>query len=305
MHASPSTLLQLAIVAIMASTPVAGTASPARVQWELDATLASLNEQGHLYRDDGQPLEITTEPRLRWELGAVLDVAAEGDGLPVLAVTPGGGAARMGLAVGDRVVAINGETRLGGAGTASRLAEAVGARSGDLVLDIVRGDRQVELRGTADAVSIPGYRMRIDAQPAPGSTCGQISLQTLNSPRDWVFPVRLVAINGRAIFDTDRTLYTLEPGIHEITLDELVPSYRFTRSALLDRAREQRAGRTRKTMVLDVRAGVSYRLAARLHPDRLDDIDEAGYWDPVVVRHSLQRCVRGGLPPVNGEAQAR
>lgn len=290
----PRIPLLIALATLATSHPA--IAMPSRVQLELEATLASLNERGHLFREDGTPLEIAMSPRQRWELGAVLDLAAEGPGLPVLAVTPGGAAARLGVAVGDRIKTINGRELGDGADVGAQVAAAVDAGNGDLELSLERGGKPLSLSGAADGTTLPGYRVVIEAGAAPGSRCGVVSLQQLNAPRENLYPLRILAINGRAIFDPQRMLYTFEPGRHELVVDEAIASQRFPGAARIERDRERRYQRTTKTLVLDIVPGVQYRIGARFLPETGQDIRGNAYWEPVVARRSSQACQRSGIP---------
>jgi hypothetical protein len=176
------------------------------------------------------------------------------------------------------------------------VAAAVGAGNGRLELALEREGRPLQLSGEADGTTIPGYRMVIEAGAAPDSRCGVVSLQQLNAPRENLYPLRILAINGRTVFDPQRMLYTFDPGRHELVVDEEIASQRFAGTARIDRERERRYQRTAKTLVIDIAPGVQYRIGARFLPETGQDIRGNGYWEPVVARRSAQSCQRGGIP---------
>ena len=292
--------LAAAIAAAMAAPTTvamdaANASAPSRPQVEIENALASLGERGQLPLPGDPPLELSSPARERWELGAVLDLAAQGVGLPVLAVSPGGPAAAMGLAAGDRVLAINGTAQSGGPGAAGRLATALGAREGALALDIARNEQRLTLQGEASSVTVPGYSIRVEPSGAPGSTCGSVTLIQIDRPREQLFRVALIGINGRANFDAGRQIFELQPGRHSFGLDELIPSDRFSGGEHFDRQRARQRNRTDQELVIDVEAGVNYQLAARLLPREQRDIDSGRYWEPVIAKQRAQACRGSGI----------
>ena len=94
--------------ALIAAAWATGLATSAHAQStrELDAALLQMSERGDL-KDTGAPQVIQKPAQVRYELGTVVDVrAAQRNGLPVLALTHDGPAARVGLKAGDRLVGL-------------------------------------------------------------------------------------------------------------------------------------------------------------------------------------------------------
>ncbi len=109
----------------------------------------------------------------RFELGAVLDVRkSQPDGVPVLAVSPGSAAERIGLHSGDRMQAINGVGLLGVEDAAARIADGLASRDGAIHLTIARGGSSLQLEGMVDVIDIPAYRMTIGPLPAKADAHG-------------------------------------------------------------------------------------------------------------------------------------
>jgi predicted metalloprotease with PDZ domain len=134
---------------------VAGSAAAAepdpRIAEEIETALLRLAELGALDAlEGGRPLIVEREPRVRYELGAVVEIGPELRHADVVAITPGGSAAAMGLAVGDRIHAINGVSLVGQADPGAAFAQAV-MQSGAL-----------QLSGSAEPVLVPGFRLRIE-----------------------------------------------------------------------------------------------------------------------------------------------
>lgn len=201
----------------------------------------------------------------------------------------------LGEAVGDRVLAINGQAQSGGSEAAGRLAKAIGARDGQLAVDIERREQRLALQGEASSVTVPGYSIRVEPSGAPGSTCGIVTLISIDRPREQLFRVALVGLNDRANFDAERRVFALEPGRHTLGVDELIPSDRFSGSEHFDRQRLRQRSRTDQRIVIDVQAGVSYQIAARLLPREERDIGSGRYWEPVIARQRAEACRGGGI----------
>jgi|GEM_PF-7130937 len=113
------------------------------------------------------PRVIERPEQERFELGAVMDVRKPySDGVPVLAISPGGAAERLGMLVGDRLLSINGIDVAGINNAAERIAEGLVAQDGTVALEIRRGDQQLWFEGKVDVVQIPGYVLTIEPPAA-------------------------------------------------------------------------------------------------------------------------------------------
>ena len=323
-----------ATTALLLTVALAGAAiaaePPPAVRAEFDAALLRLADADRLPRGADESWHISQPPRVRHELGAVLDLAAAGAaGAAVLAVTPGGAAERAGLRSGDRVLALNGR-RLQAGLDAEALHEALAAEGGALVIELRRDGREMELRGVADSISLPGYQLLLaGAAGEAASRCGRVSVFDAFPRSQQVYPVVLIAIDGR--HPGDGPAYRLTPGRHRLTVSEAIDDRQFSGVAQFQRSRGQRqstpdaAERLRSTpgqpirdgarvlhvpaapattaavprgpsrsrykdLEIDVRPGITYRIAAQFHVDRRHDIRGNGYWDPIVYAESPEPC---------------
>ena len=125
----------------------------------------------------GEPLAISHPEQQRFELGAVLDVRSTApEGLIVLALTPGGAGERMGLAVGDQIVDINGYSMVEADGLVARLKEALASDDGQVQMTLLRGKQPLIVNGAADLIRIPAYTLTVAAAAADQpSGCGFVS----------------------------------------------------------------------------------------------------------------------------------
>ncbi|MFC4729155.1 PDZ domain-containing protein [Coralloluteibacterium thermophilus] len=254
---------------------------------EIDAALLRVADAHALADDADGPLLIEQPARTRYELGAVIDVRERtGDGLPVLAVTPGGAAERMGLRTGDRLLAINGH-RLAGGVDAEALADAVGADGGPLDVEVRRDGAALRLHGAAERVELPAYRLSVGGASGGDSRCGRINTFDVAPRGRHIYPAILIAVDGRSPGPTTADSFRVEPGRRTLTVAENIDVRQL--STLTQQLRS-RGGRARyKTLEVDVEAGTTYLLGARFDPSR-GGSTRNDYWEPVIWRQVAERC---------------
>jgi membrane-associated protease RseP (regulator of RpoE activity) len=307
---TPRSRLATALAAVLLGAFIGPGASlaaePTTAQVEaFDEALLRLADAGQLPAA-GQPVTISQPPRTRHELGAVLDLATTGSGAAVLAVTPGGAAERLGVRAGDRVLRINDMPLQPGAGP-EPLRRALDAGGGALVVVVQRDGRPLELRGAADSVSLPGYQLLLAGfDGAPGSTCGRVSVFDVFPRNRQVYPVAIIAIDGR--HPGPGPVFQLQPGRHVLTVSENIDPNQFSGVSQYQRSRNirpgvpavdadpgagpaaQRAGSPYKDIVIDVAAGVTYHVAAQFHPDRRHEVRTNAYWEPLLFSETPEAC---------------
>lgn len=285
------------------------TALQQRLHEELQAVLLRLVESGELSAQDAESLSLSAPHSQQADFGAILDVRYRADadhGLPVLGVTPGGGAATLGLQPGDRIVAINGDSLLqrgadarGRALAASRLREGLLATPDAIELRVVRGASELTLQGAVRVVQLPAYRLDLGAAlagtawaaaapVAAESVCGRVSVFDIAPRSQRLYPAVLIAIDGEAPGAGNSESFRLAPGRHRLTVAEAIDSRQFDAIAL-----RQRDGRQRdryKELEIVVEPGVTYRLAARFHLEERNSIRDGAYWEPVIWKESFEPC---------------
>lgn len=310
--------LSIALAALFAASAPAHADPAERLTAEVDAALLRLADSGELPVEDA--LRIEQPPRIRRELGAVLDLAAGSRGAPVLAVSPGSAAERIGLRLGDRVLVLNG-LDLRGAVDAAQLHAAVEAGEGGLVLTVERDGSEQQLRGLADSTTLPGYQLLLAGVADVASSCGRLSVFDVFPRSQDVFPVTVIAIDGR--YPGPGPSFRLEPGPHVVTVAERIDAYEFTpietrlrssggRSAAgglgtrgeaagirghelseITPPAERMRSKIRsayKDIELVVQPGVTHRLAAQLHEASVSSVRQNTYWTPIVWKESSELC---------------
>lgn len=303
----------LALALLLAGGAQAQDAAPRaieqRLHEEMQAVLLRLIEAGELKAEDAEELALVAPASQQADFGAILDVRYRADadrGLPVLGVTPGGSAALIGLRAGDVLLAVNDQSLQGLGGdaqgrtlAAQRLREELLASSDAVRLKVARADAELTLSGPVPVVSLPAYRLQLGAALAQASLavnlagdgvseCGRISVFDIAPRRQKLYRAILIAIDGQNPGPTHSDSYRVAPGRHTLTVAEAIDSHQF--SSLKNFERGQRGRERYKELVIDVQPGITYRLAARLNPDKRQEVQDGGYWDPTIWKEWPETC---------------
>ncbi len=219
-----------------------------------------------------------------WDLGVVLELRRPyREGMEVLAVTPDGAAARLGLRRGDRIHAINGRS-LTGPAPADAYADAISRSHGRVSLDVVREGNPLQLSGELALVSqVPiagcGYVTTIDATPRS---------------KESVFSAEITMIDGESTPLAPQNRHQLPVGRRVLVVAERIDDHRFNDSQNLQRRnmKQREMARAYKALIVDVAPDTAYSIGARLLTDRLDSasIRDNAYWEPVAWRSVHTRC---------------
>lgn len=268
------------------------TAQDATLRREIETALSRAAETGAL-AGDGKPTTVRSEARIRYELGAVVDLhrAGAGNGLAVLAVTPGSAASRLDLRPGDRLLAINGR---GISARTDTLQQAIDAGNGKLAVQWLRAGKRHAAQDRADAVAVPAYQLTVGGRSAAG--CGFVSDRQGVVPKSrHVFQAGITRIDGRSTPLAGQFEYELPAGQHVLTIAESIDRSRLSLSQQRQihlAHRLKTAAQSYKTLVVDVQPNTTYRIGVRLLPERLDEasIRRNAYWEPVVWESRPQTC---------------
>ena len=280
---------------LIAAAWATGLATSAHAQStrELDAALLQMSERGDL-KDTGAPQVIQKPAQVRYELGAVVDVrAAQRNGLPVLALTPDGPAARVGLKAGDRLVALNGVRLDGTTPPAPLLEQAMQRGAGRVSAEILRGTTPLKLEGAAGVVAVPAYRIEIG--PETRGACGFVTAHAGTVPKSQgIFRADITTIDGRSTPLQPVNRHRLPVGRHVLVVREFIDRHRLNSAQLLqiDKMKRFAMAKAYKPLVVDVKPNTSYRIGARLLRDRLDtqSLRDNAYWEPVVWEEVPETC---------------
>lgn len=280
---TPTLLPLLFAIGISHASP----ADDAAIAREIDAALLRLADRGQI-----ADATISRPSRIRYELGAVIDVRApDPKGLAVLAITPGGPAARMGLRRGDRLMRVNGTPAAEAAKPASAVVESIAAAHGRVDLQVRRGAQTLALSGQAERIVLPAYSLQMGAASAAAtnadSSCGRISTFDAMPRSQHLFPAVVIAIDGRTPPAAGES-YRLPAGHHRLLLADRIDSDRFSAVQLKQR---DDLGRGRyRTLEIDVTPGNTYLLAAKLQNQERMKMASGAYWSPVVSRIVPEPC---------------
>lgn len=221
-----------------------------------------------------------------WGFDAVLDSrSAHRDGLPVLAVTPGGSAERMGIAVGDRVLAINGRVLTGVDAPARTLDDALHASNGRAQVLILRNGSRITLQGALSrspaAATLAGCGYVSDTDPTPRTTEG-------------IYTGEVTQVDGRSTPLGDTNRLRMKAGPHVLVVQEFIPGQWLNSGQRRARRLMQKRlqAKAYKALLVDVQPNTRYSVGVRLLRDKLDatSIRDNAYWEPVVFATRGEAC---------------
>jgi hypothetical protein len=297
-----------------------GGASPQaeqRVRQDMQATLSNLGSSGALGQHPDQVAVSLDEPARRvTSLGALVDstsAQSARDGLHVLGATPGSNADRLGLRPGDVIVAINGTSLrdLGGdqhgrALAATTLKAVVDGLPDDakLQLAVMRGGSAVTLSGPLEPVYLPAMHVDLggavasaDVHPAaalastapadaaPAEGCGRISMFDVAPRGEHLYGVRILLIDGTTPGPLGTPAFRVSAGEHHLLVAENIPTTQLGAGEFATFRRQ-----TSKPLTVNVKPGTTAMVAAELHPGKATQLNNGGYWDPVVWREVAESC---------------
>lgn len=299
-------LLALAAAVAAAAPARAGEDTASQLRDELGAMRLQLAERG-LFADlasGAAPLTVELPADRRVDLGLVVDstdAAHARDGLHVLAVTPGGLGARMGVRAGDVVTGVNALPLAGlGADASGRAAAAIRLREtlealpdgSALALEVNRSGRALALNAPVERVSLPAMRVELaaaDPAQADGSSCARISTFDVAPRNRHIYPVALLLIDGNNAGVRGQENFRVTPGRHVLTVVEHIDRVQLPSTLIARAGRDSRV--STKTLTIDVEPGMLYQLGAQLEIDRLSSPEPGeAWWHPVVWRSVPSRC---------------
>lgn len=275
---------------IAVAQPANAQADKQQLSRDIEAALLDLGDRNALGSSD-TPLTVAAPAQVRYELGAVVDAGAAG--ATVMAITPGGAAERLKLQPGDRLVAINGTRIAGAPDPMATLERAVRGGDGTLRINVARDGHAFQVAGQADVVAIPAYQLTVGAPGSGG--CGFVT--STHGPRPnsrGIYRAEITRIDGRSTPLQRVNRHRTDSGRHVLTVRELIERSWLSNAQIVQIERMQRLkdARAYKTLVVDVKPGISYRVGARLLRDKLDadSIRANAYWEPVVWEAAPERC---------------
>lgn len=279
-------------------------AAERRLREELRALVAELVESGAFGDRSAQEISLSVDsPAQRVSnLGLLVDSARDdGDGLRVLAVTPGGDAERMGLRAGDRLLALNGARLAGIGGAAAVLRRNIDElpNGSPLAFEAKRDGRVQTFSGKLSSVELPAMRLTIGAAAAntasPGAVppiaaargCGRISDFDVAPRQQHLHGAKILSIDGEVPGPGGSKSYQVTAGHHVLKIAEQIES-RYL--AFNDRLRNSGVESRHKTIEVDVEPNTTLFVAARLDDARRNEWRDGAYWEPVIWRTSPEAC---------------
>ena len=299
----------LALLAVLALSGFARAGSAdanveQRLRGELNAIMTELIQSGAFDGEDS--LEVGAPARRVADLGLLVDSAhADARGLRVLAVTPGGGAERIGLRAGDTLLALNGTSlaRSDGGATLRDTVDALPDGS-PLAFYVQRDGATQTLSGPLRSIELPPMRLTVGAgaqlaaAAAPRDRgarvddaiggCGRISDFDSAPRQQQLHAAKIISIDGTTPGPDGAKSYRVAAGTHVVKVAEDIESRYLSFS---DRARSAGpATRRYKTLSVDVAPGTTTLIAARLIPEQRNNPTDGAYWEPVAWKQVDEAC---------------
>ena len=278
-----------------------------RVREELRAAMTGLIESGAFGNPPPQQISLDVDsPAQRVSnLGVLVDSAqARGDGVHVLAVTPGGAAERMGLRAGDVLVGVNGNS-LADAAAAASLRQTIDALpdGSTLAFDVRRDGAPRAVSGKLAGVYLPAMHLSVGngvalASAASGATsgerevamqgCGRISDFDVAPRQDHLHAAKIISIDGITPGPTGTRAFRVTAGTHTVKVGEQIESRYLSFN---DQQRNGGVSSARyKTLSVDVAPDTTTLIAARLNEDQRSNPQGGAYWDPVAWKQTTESC---------------
>jgi len=230
------------------------------------------------------PAPLAAGSMLQAGLGIVVDGRDPEEGLLVRALTPGGTAERLGVRVGDRLVAVNGQRIEGVRMTHAMLDSLAAAADGQVRLELLRDGQAVSLAGPA-----------VEAGTAVSQGCGWVS--TVGVPprvTRKIFPAAITQINGRSTPLEEQNRYRVPAGRNVLVVQEFIDRHRIPTADVrrIQRMQARESARAYKVLVVDVEPGTRYSIGAELIEEGLtpEAIRENAFWQPVVWESRPEAC---------------
>jgi PDZ domain-containing protein len=308
-----------ASAAAVHSTAGAGLTVEQRLREELNVVMMDLIQSGAFGSTSPQQiaLDIDSPPQKVSNLGLLVDSkGGAGEGLHVLAVTPGGNAERMGLRAGDVLLALNGAqlSSTDGAATLRRTVDTL-PDGGRLDFNVQRDGRTAAMGGAATSLYLPAMHLSVgsgtalasnaDGAGAPAQAagspqgsygtpssdmsqgCGRISDFDVAPRGQGLHRATIISIDNRTPGPFGSKSYQVGVGTHTVKVAEHIESRYFSFNS---RQRNAQVGGGYKTLTVDVVPDTTYLVAARLNEDQRDNPANGAYWDPVVWKQGPETC---------------
>jgi hypothetical protein len=297
----------------------AGLTVEQRLREELNVVMMDLIQSGAFGNTAPQQiaLNIDSPPQKVSNLGLLVDSKSSGagDGLHVLAVTPGGNAERMGLRAGDVLVALNG-TQLSPADGAATLRNTVDTLpdGGRLDFNVRRDGHATTVGGAATSTYLPAMHLSVGSGTAlasnageagsnaaagssqgaygrgPADTsqgCGRISDFDVAPRGQGLHKATIIAIDNHTPGPHGSQSYQVSAGPHTLKVSENIEQRYFSFNS---RQRNAQVGGGYKTVDVNVAPDTTYLVAARLNENQRDNPANGAYWDPVVWKETPETC---------------
>ncbi len=117
------------------------------------------------------------------------------------------------------------------------------------------------------------------------NSCGRISVFHIAPRSEHLYPATIIEIDGKIPGPKQQDTYRVSPGSHRLLVSENIDSHDISGTP----SNQQRHNQY-KELTVDVAAGTTYMVSARLNPDKSVNDKDAAYWDPIVWKQIPEAC---------------
>lgn len=121
-----------------------------------------------------------------------------------------------------------------------------------------------------------------------GSECARVSVVDVAPRAQKLYPAVLIELDGALPGTMTSETWRITPGKHTLKVAEAIAPHEFNMVQL--RQRDGRFSDRYKTLEIVAEPGITYRLAAKFHPDQRQKIRSGDYWEPVIWKESRESC---------------
>jgi len=268
-----------------------------QLEQEIDNTLLTISKI-EANGENAKNIYLTLNKPMKkiFDLGIVIDTDEPNKGLKVISISPNSIASEQGIDVNSYIVKVN-EITISSETMSQALSQLTNVKdSEELILSLSYENKLRDISIIVKGNYVPPYSLVIGSELSEvsliepesslieGNTkpaCGRVSLFSNPPETRYLFPVSIHSIDSEAKI-IGNEYFALPVGKHIIYLNDRIDSrYRSTRGRSMSKA---------KGIEIDIKANITYHLAAKFNPRKKFKTSSGEYWEPVIWKTSERDC---------------
>ncbi len=264
-----------------------------QLEQEIDNTLLTISKI-EANGENAKNIHLTLNKPMKkiFDLGLVIDTDEPNKGLKVISVSPNSIASEQGIDVNSYIVKVN-EVLVSAETISQALSQLTNVKDSEqLTLSLSYENKLRDISIIVKGNYVPPYSLVIGSElpelskSSPikengKSACGRVSLFSNPPETRYLFRVSIHSIDSEAKI-IGNEYFALPVGKHIIYLNDRIDSrYRSTRGRSMSKA---------KGIEIDIKANITYHLAAKFNPRKKFKTSSGEYWEPVIWKTSERDC---------------